>query len=494
MGVFCYTVFMNWWVLRRRPHVSWLIAILCLALLTGVFLAQYSPPSLFASFVWCATGGLLLGLTLWRRYIYLIPLLIIGGLLIGLWRGSVQKDELAAVQSLYGHSAMIAGNVREDVDSDSSGQLVIRLDDLTIGSRPIHGTLWLTAQSGIDIKRGDRVKIEGKVSEGFGSFAATMYRATVTSVERPQPGDVARVVRDWFAEAVRRAIPDPEASLGIGYLVGQKRALPPDLIAALQIAGLTHVVVASGYNLTILVRLARRVFIRVSKYLAALSSSVMIASFIAITGMSPSMSRAGLVAGLSLAAWYYGRRFHPIVLLSLAAAVTVMVNPSYCWGDLGWQLSFAAFAGVMILAPLLQRYFFGDSKPGIVRQILGETLSALVVTAPILINAFGQFSNVAIVANMLVLPLVPLAMLLTFIAGVGALVVPAAALTVGLPATWLLGYMVKVANYLSGLPWAVSVVQLSSVGVMLCYVGLIGLSVYLWRATGYNLRNSNIIE
>lgn len=431
---------------------------------------------------------------LWRRYVYLIPLLIIGGLLVGLWRGSVQKSELSDVQRLYGVSAMISGNVREDVDSDSAGQLVIRLDDLAIDNRAVHGTLWITVQTDADIKRGDRVEVEGKLNKGFGSFAATIYRATITSVERPQPGDIARVVRDWFANAVRQAIPDPEASLGIGYLVGQKRALPPDLIAALQIAGLTHVVVASGYNLTILVRLARRLFVRVSKYLSALSSCVMIASFIAITGMSPSMSRAGLVAGLSLAAWYYGRRFHPFVLLSLAAAVTVMVNPSYCWGDLGWQLSFAAFAGVMILAPLLQRYFFGDSKPGIVRQILGETLSALVVTAPILISAFGQFSNVAIIANMLVLPLVPLAMLLTFIAGVGALVLPAVAMTIGLPATWLLGYMVNIANYLSGLPWAVSVVQLSSVGVMLCYVGLIGLSVYLWRATGYNLRNSNIIE
>ncbi|MBC7868620.1 ComEC/Rec2 family competence protein [Candidatus Saccharibacteria bacterium] len=276
--------------------------------------------------------------------------------------------------------------------------------------------------------------------------------------------------------------------------MGQKRALPPDLIAALQIAGLTHVVVASGYNLTILVRLARRLFVRVSKYLSALSSSVMIASFIAITGMSPSMSRAGLVAGLSLAAWYYGRRFHPIILLSLAAAITVMVNPSYCWGDLGWQLSFTAFAGVMILAPLLQRYFFGEKKPGIARQILGETLSALIVTAPILIGAFGQFSNVALLANMLVLPLVPLAMLLTFAAGVGGLLFPAAANVIGWPATWLLRYMVNVADYLSSLPWAVSVVQLPSLGIVLCYVGLIGLSVYLWRVTGYDLRNSNIIE
>jgi competence protein ComEC len=321
-----------------------------------------------------------------------------------------------------------------------------------------------------------------------------MYQARVTNVKRPQPGDVARVVRDWFADGVRRAILDPQASLGIGYLVGQKRALPADLVEALQIAGLTHVVVASGYNLTILVRLARRLFIKVSKYLAALSASLMIAGFVAVTGLSPSMSRAGLVAGLSLAAWYYGRRFHPLVLLSFAAAVTVVINPSYIWGDLGWQLSFAAFAGVMILAPLLQRFFFGDKKPGIVRQILGETISAVIVTAPVLVNAFGQFSNIAIIANLLILPFVPLAMLLTFIAGVGALLIPPSATVVGLPATLLLGYMTSVAQYLSHVSWAVTKLQISEIVVGFCYVILAAICVCLWRATKLDLRDANIVE
>lgn len=207
---------------------------------------------------------------------------------------------------------------------------------------------------------------------GFGNFSSAVYRAKLLNVQRPEPGDVARQVRDWFADTVRRAIPDPQAALGIGYLVGQRRALPPELDEALQIAGLTHVVVASGYNLTILVRLARRLFVRVSKYLAAFAASGMIGSFVLITGASPSMSRAGLVAGLSLLAWYYGRKFHPLVLLPFAAAVTVLIDPSFAWGDLGWQLSFTAFAGVMIIAPLGQAYFFGDKKPGTIRQILGR--------------------------------------------------------------------------------------------------------------------------
>jgi competence protein ComEC len=305
---------------------------------------------------------------------------------------------------------------------------------------------------------------------------------------------MARVLRDWFADLVRVAIPEPESSLGIGYLVGQRRSLPVDLTLALQMAGLTHVVVASGYNLTILVRMSRRLFAKISKYLSVMVAGFMIIAFILITGLSPSMMRAGLVAALSLAAWYYGRNFHPITLLSIAVALTIIIDPSYAWGDLGWQLSFMAFGGVMILAPLASRYLFGDKKPGFIGQVLIETVSAQILTAPILIAAFGQISNVAIVTNLLVLPLVPLAMLLTFIAGLGSLAVPSLAVVIAAPATWLLGYMVNVAQFFAGLPWAVAVVKLEWWGEVICYLFIAIICLYLWRVTGYNLRSSNLVE
>lgn len=485
---------MNWWVLRRKPHVSWLIALFCLGFLIGVYVARYVDTGTFSSTIWVISGGLLCVTALLHRYLYLVPILIIGAMMVGLWRGSSQTSELANTQQLYGQKIVAVGTVREDVDSDASGRIVMRVDRIELTDQPMAGMLWVSTKTDLEIKRSDRVTFEGKLTEGFGSFVGTVYQAQIQSVERPRPGDVALAVRDWFAGAIRTAIPDPEASLGIGYLVGQKRALPMDLAEALQIAGLTHIVVASGYNLTILVRLARRLFEKVSKYLSALSAGAMIASFVAVTGMSPSMSRAGLVAGLSLAAWYYGRRFHPVILLVFAAAVTVMINPSYIWGDLGWQLSFAAFAGVMILAPLLQRFFFGENKPSFVRQILGETTAAVIVTAPILVSAFGQFSNVAVIANILILPLVPLAMLLTFTAGIGALIVPGFATIIGLPATWLLGYMTQIAHYFADLPWALSTFELSSTGVGVAYGLLICLCVWLWKVTKYDLRNANIVE
>ena len=102
----------------------------------------------------------------------------------------------------------------------------------------------------------------------------------------------------------------------------------------------------------------------------------------------------------------------------MSAAITLLINPQFGWGDLGWQLSFASFAGVIMLAPLLHSYFFGIKSRARFRQILIETLSAQIMTLPLLMMSFGVISNVALIANMLILPFVPLAMLLTFMSGV----------------------------------------------------------------------------
>lgn len=485
---------MNWWVLRRRIHSSWHIAILSISILIGVSLAGSIDPTRFSSISWLFSGLIILVVVFARRYIYLIPVLILAGMVIGLWRGSVHEQDLSSARKLYGSEVTITGLVREDVDTNKHGELTVRLVNISNEGKPMPGAFWVTLSNTGDIKRSDIITVSGKVGEGFGSFVASMYSAELMRIQRPEPGDIARVWRDWFAEAVHGAIPEPESRLGLGYLVGQKRALPEELVLALQITGLTHVVVASGYNLTILVRLARRLFEKISKYLSALSASIMIFAFIAITGLSPSMSRAGLVAGLSLAAWYFGRKFHPLVLLPLAAVITILINPSYLWGDLGWQLSFTAFAGVMILAPLLNAYFFNDKKENVLRRIFVETLSAFIMTAPILVGAFGQISNVAIVANILILPLVPLAMLLTFIAGVGAITLPSLGSFIAQPASWLLSYMTSVIEYLSKLPWAVRDIELSQIGVSVCYLIIMSACFYLWRITKYNLRDSNIVE
>jgi len=477
-------------VLVKKIHVSWCIAVTSGSFVVGVAIA---PTWQLFTWWWFVVATICVVVGFFLRRVSGLPFLIVGAVIGGCWYGSMEFRDSQIYTNFFGADVHVVGRIRED-PTQRNGATALQLDRIVMAGIQLEGQLWTNSRDRIEVKRGDIITVQGIMDEGFGSFSAAIYSSRVIAIERPVLGDVGRVVRDWFADAVRVGIKEPQASLGVGYLTGQKSALPEDLSQSLQIAGLTHIVVASGYNLTILVRLARRLFARVSKYLSTMSAAFMIVSFVAMTGLSPSMTRAGLVAGLSLLAWYYGRAFHPFILLPFAAAITVLFQPSYAWGDLGWQLSFAAFAGVMVVAPLFQRYFFGKKEPGTLRQVLGETVAAHIVTVPIIVPAFGLLSNVAIIANLLIVPLVPLAMLLTFIVGVVALIIPAVAAIVALPATWLLTYMTETATFLAELPWAQTELVMGEWIALPYYAALGGICWYMWRVTKFSLRNVNVVE
>lgn len=483
----------SWWF-RAPVHATWHFTTFCAGIVLGLALSVSEFAWMFGQWQWLVVGTLLFLFVWWKKWRWLLAVALVAGMFVGMSRGVLDVEARNAYQPYIDEAVTVRGEVSEDVDRGKRGEYVVRLGNITVNGEDMPAGIWVSYEDGADVQRSDVLTLSGKLSEGFGSFAASMHRAELMKVERPIPGDVALQVRDSFGEKVRLGIDEPAASLGMGYLTGQRRSLPEELDTALKIAGLTHIVVASGYNLTILVRAMKRLFEKRSRYLTVFLSGLLILGFIGVTGLSPSMSRAGLVAGLSLAAWYYGRSFHPVTLLLFAAALTGMLNPSFVWGNLGWQLSFAAFAGVMILAPLGQAYFFGAEKPGWLRQILGETISAQIATAPLLLYSFGAISNVAVIANALVLPLVPLAMILTFVTGLAGYALPLLVGLVGLPAQWLLNYMVGVATTTAGLSWAQTEYQLSLAGLLVCFVGLVAVCLYMKQATGYRLRDSNLIE
>lgn len=479
--MFFYTGAMWWW--KQKIHVSWTLALVCVCFVVGVSLAaiiQDVPFLLAALAVIVAVICLVVG------RVYVLAPAAAASILVGLGYGGAHIGQRSVYQQLVGREVIVRGKIREDPTKSTSGATSVQIENVVINDAPMPGAVFLSIRSVRDIKRSDEVEGAGMVREGFANFPISMSLPSLQKVIRSPTADTGRRVRDWFAGKVREKIPEPQASLGIGFLTGQKSSLPTELSDALKIAGLTHIVVASGYNLTVLVHLARKLLVRVSKFLAAMSSALMVLSFMAVTGLSPSMSRAGLVSSLSLAAWYYGHTFHPFVLLPLAAAVTVAYQPSYVWGDLGWQLSFAAFAGVMIVSPLLQAYFFGQKEPGVFRQLLGETIAAHVVTIPVIALSFGVISNVALIANLLVVPLVPLAMLLTFICGVGAALSVPCLQIITVPTTWLLSYMVGVAQMVAEIPWAQSelVFPLFVWGIYLVVV--VFACFWMWRQTKYS--------
>ena len=478
----------------RKVHISWQIAGVSLGFLIGVALSLFDFMAFAASSVWLVVSSVLLVLSFTRRTRRFVVLAVCAGLCIGLWRGVGEQQALAHYRPYYNKTVTVRGKIIEDPTIGDRGDTRLQLVHVTINGQPMHGKVWLSTTTQQTLKRSDTLTVHGKLGEGFGNIPASMSSAELVSVAPTSRNDTALRVRDWFAGGIHHAIPEPQASLGSGFLVGQHASLPSELSNQLKVVGLTHAVVASGSNLTILVGFTRRFFLRISKYTATLAGSLMTAGFIMITGLSPSMTRAGLVTGLSLAAWYYGRRIHPLVLLPFAAAITTVATPSYVWGDIGWYLSFGAFAGVLILAPLMQHYFWGkDYKPNIMMEIFIGTTAAQIATMPVILFSFGTYSTYALVANMLVLPLVPLAMLLTFAAGIAGLALPGIASPAGLPATWVMQYMTFIIDWVANLPGAQGTLVYAHIALSASYAALVALAIFMWRKTSHSFGNDNNI-
>ncbi len=277
--------------LFRSIHISWFIAWVCGGLLVGVALAGALQVR-NVSLIWLCFSFVFLVVALVRRYVFFTIFAVFFGLSLGLWRGSIEQSALQGYTPFYGKTVILQGVVSADTSYGPHGDQRVMLKNIVLGGQPLHGQVWISTISHADIQRSDIVTISGRLGEGFGNLPASMFFAKVVNITRPQPGDIALHIRDWFAGGIRRAIPDPASSLGVGYLVGQRSALPDSLDNELKVVGLTHAVVASGYNLTILVVFARRAFLKKSKYLAVLSAATMAFGFMLVTGFSPSMTRA----------------------------------------------------------------------------------------------------------------------------------------------------------------------------------------------------------
>lgn len=475
----------------KRFHVSYLLTWFCVGLLAGLFAGQYTHFLV----VWplAAIVVLFVAVSLKSRRWYACIVIVIAGVLLGSLRGSLFARELQSFNDSVGKQLAVAGRITQDPTlKNGSNVWQAEIDSLQVGGTALAGTLYATIVSDETLKRGDTVTISGKVLAGFGSFQASMYRAALLHVERPN--DLFLAARDGFAEATRRVMPEPEASLGLGFVVGQKSALPDDLAEQLKTVGLTHIVVASGYNLTILVRFARRLLARRSRYLAFAGSVLLVIGFIFVSGFSASMNRAAVVTILSLLAWYYGRKFHPIQLILYVAAASAVVYPVYVWGDLGWLLSFAAFTGILVIAPIFTRLVYKkDREPSAVSRLVIETLSAEIMTLPILIVSFGYVPLLALAANVLVAPVIPLAMLFTFVAGLVGWLMPSFTV-LALPASILIAYVVAIVQWLSAPDWARLATAVPNTFAFIWYGVLVFGSWFVMRRRKVDLLASSVVE
>ncbi len=394
-----------------------------------------------------------------RRTSWALLMLAVLGLLAGVWRGNVTFLANKKLTQLAGQTVAVQGEVADDPAVSDKNYVQFTLTTPSGDAIPVRTYF-------VEMQRGYQVSVEGKLEAGYGGKPVQFGFASVKIVSRQQSW--LERIRQRFIAGTRTVLPEPLAGFALGLLVGARSLIPKDLQNTLALVGLSHLVAVSGYNLTILVEASRKILGRFSRYVQLALPLWLIGGFAVVTGFSPSIVRAAIVSGLTLVAAHYGRRIKPMVLILLAAAATAAWQPNYL-ADLGWQLSFGAFFGILVVAPLVQMKL---GKFNWAFSTASESLSAQVMTFPIILLAFGTLSLVAPLSNVLILPVVPLAMLLAFMAGLIGMLAPAAAFLVW-PAWAVLNAMLAVINWLAGLRWSSINAQVTFTAIASFYGALI---------------------
>ena len=284
-------------------------------------------------------------------------------------------------------------------------------------------------------------------------------------------------LRERAEEGIGRGMPAREAALARGFVLGQDDAIDAGTEQDFRRSGLAHLLAVSGQNVTLLALLAMPA-------LAALGIPLrerlvwvlaLIAVYVPVAGSEPSIQRAAVMGAAGLVATLAGRPASRLFALLLALAVTVAIDPGIA-ADVGWQLSFAAVAGIFALVAPLRRAVLARLGPGHFRGALAEglavTAAATLATAPLIAFHFETLSTTTLVANLLAAPAVAPAMWLGMASA-------AAAQVPGLPVeplnaanAVLLAYVAQVAAWCGGPSWAEVGVRLGTGGLLGAYIGL----------------------
>lgn len=245
-------------------------------------------------------------------------------------------------------------------------------------------------------------------------------------------GPVARASNRVRATIERAAdvLPEPDGALYRGLVIGDDRDQPREMVERFRASGLSHLTAVSGQNVAFVLAAFGPLLVRMRPVPRWVLTVAVVAWFVVLTRVEPSILRAGVMAGLSATAFATGRERSPVRILALAVIVLVLVDPLLAW-SIGFWLSVGATAGVCTVGPWLANRL---SVFGPLALPLGITLGAQLGVVVPSVWVFGRLPLVSVVANLLAVPVAGFVMLYGLPAGLVAGSIPAVAPVVMLPA------------------------------------------------------------
>jgi len=281
-----------------------------------------------------------------------------------------------------------------------------------------------------------------------------------------------------LVENASRIIPEPHVSLLAGITVGAKQALGEQLLDAFRRTGIIHIVVLSGYNVTIVADAIGRFFSFFPRLIGISASASAIVLFALLAGSGATVVRASIMALLVLLARTTGRAYEITIALFVAGFLMLLWNPKILIFDPSFQLSFLATLGLLYIAPQLERHLGFLPTKWQLREFAMATIATQIFVLPLLLYMMGELSVVAVIVNLLILPFIAPTMLFGFLTALAGFVHIALSLPFAYMSYFLLAYELKVVDLFAALPFASITIQSFSAWFMLAIYAFYGWLIY----------------
>jgi competence protein ComEC len=266
--------------------------------------------------------------------------------------------------------------------------------------------------------------------------------------------------------AISQNLKEPKSSLMMGIIFGQDRLFSEKFDSNVRMAGVSHIVAASGYNITILILAGSKLLKFLPLKLRLFLLLFLIWGFCILSGLSPSIVRACIMTSIALIAMILGKKNTIHITLPLAALIFVLIDPKIVF-NVGFQLSVVATLGLVYLQPALSNMWkkvFKKSS-GFVEDTLLTTLSCTLTTLPITIYTFAAVSIWAVIANCLILPVIESTMFLGIIGLIFSNLIPLLSVLLFEASNIQLKYFELVVNLIGKVGWGYW--ELEKVGIFI---------------------------
>ena len=432
---------------------------------------------------------------------FYIPL-VLAGVVGGITRYELSEPRTFALNDHVGERVSVEGVISREIDErDTVSFLTIDLKSLSVRGveKETSERVRVSVDRHTDFSYGDRVAVAGVLQEpenfetdagrvfDYRSYLAKdgiyheMFRPQITLIAHGEGNPVVSALlkfKSSFLSSINRTVSEPESALLGGLVLGEKHSLGDALTESFRRSGLVHIIVLSGYNMTIVAKAITSSLSFFKNFLPAFvpsfSGVLGILAFTVMAGASATAVRAAIMALLVILAGAVHRDYDIKRALAIAGFVMILHNPKILAFDPSFQLSFLATLGLIYLSPFFEKKFRRLPNWLGLREIVSATFATQLFVLPRLIDLSGTVSLVGLVANIVVLPTIPITMLFGALTGFAGFLHDVLAMPFAYVAFILLHYQISMAQFFGSFPFsALSIPALSIWILMISYVVLL---------------------